>query len=114
MIPSDKKAASTDPYYKGKDQSVFAVGRGQHDDQFNSTDVMRWAQTRTASVDDNQGFIMTQKVVTNSGDSGGPLFRYEGQTPYVVGVLKGASATQSTYSSVGKHALFIIKHQYNW
>ena len=83
-------------------RSAWAVGVGNHDGKYNGPNFpMKWAPTTPVSPDDRLGYITTKEIVTNEGDSGGPLFQeLDDGRLYLVGVLSGSAAGADTYTSV--------------
>jgi hypothetical protein len=99
--------------YPGPDAEGEKVGAGRHDDNVNTTGLLKQVPGITASGDDSGGGFHTTKNETDSGDSGGPFY-VNGR---VLGVLNGTcnDATVAGYTSIPFHLAWILDTiRYHW
>jgi secreted trypsin-like serine protease len=96
------------PHYVGN-ASVWPVGRGAHDFVANPNHWLKWTTANLAYwTNAFSGYIALSAHVTNTGDSGGPIF-VKGNFPngmMTLGVLHGVDGT-SWYSSTNMWSYWI-------
>jgi hypothetical protein len=107
-IPSTSRVAQLGIFYPGSSGINVQVGRGMHDGNANSTNLLLFAPNGYYSSDTSGGDFWSDDDSTNDGDSGGPIYT-GGQ---VQGVLYGYAlydfAIRDLYTSVSYHLPFIL------
>jgi hypothetical protein len=114
-IPSTHRAAAVAWSWPGRGVTMYLVGGGEHDGSSNSNGLLRYRSAETFTENDNDGAVFIDRHRTNSGDSGGPMLRYDsGLNRHVVyGALFGEGHyfpyDRSKYTSTNFHQMKILK-----
>jgi hypothetical protein len=107
-IPATSAVSPLAISYAGSSASGTQVGRGEHDGNLNTTNVLLYAQNNYYSSDHSGGYFYTNDHRVNGGDSGGPIYT-GGQ---LQGVLSGhwlvAGTIRDKYTAVSFHLPFIL------
>lgn len=96
--------------YAGGNATIMKVGSGRHDDQPNTTGLLKFKMDTTWSGNANPGYFWSWNGDLNPGDSGGPA--YFGERIMGVAYSNGwnweAARNQNRYTSVPNHLDWIL------